>query len=93
MIELHVLIGMVDVNASVSIACALRWGVASVGVTSTGCGSPYMGKYFRCETNTGGRRSFETVIMKKANMWLLITFFSNVLEQSSFNLSSYVKGL
>ena len=31
--------------------------------------------------------------MKKADMWILITFLSNVLEQSSFNLSSYVRGL
>ena len=68
MIELHVLIGMVVVNASVSIACALRWGVASVGVISTGRGSPYMGKYFRCGTDIGGRCSFEAVIVKKADM-------------------------
>ena len=59
MIELHVLIGMVDVNASVSIACALKWGVASIGVISIGRGSPYMGKYFRRGTDTGGRLSFE----------------------------------
>ena len=32
MIELHNLYGMVDVNASVSIACALRWGVMSLKV-------------------------------------------------------------
>ena len=74
MMELHVLIGMVNVNASVSIACALRWGVASIGVISTGCDSPYMGKYFRCGTDISGRRSFDAVIVKKANMWLLITF-------------------
>ena len=30
MIELHILYGMVDVNASAGIACALRWGVASI---------------------------------------------------------------
>ena len=93
MIELYVLIGMVDVNASVNIACALRWGVASVGVISTRHDSSYMGKYFRCGTDTGGRRSFEAVIVKKADMWLLITFLSNVLDQYSFNMSSYVRGL
>ena len=31
MLELHIMYGMVDVNASASIACALRWEVASVG--------------------------------------------------------------
>ena len=30
-----------------NIACALRWGVASVGIFSTGRGSPYMGKIFQ----------------------------------------------
>ena len=43
MIELHNLYGMVDVNASASIACALRGGVALVGSFSTRRGSPYMG--------------------------------------------------
>ena len=43
MIELHNMYGMVDVNVSSSIACELRWGVASVGSFSTGYGSPYMG--------------------------------------------------
>ena len=43
MIELHILYGMVDVNASASIACALKWGVASIGSFSIVHGSPYMG--------------------------------------------------
>ena len=55
MIKLHVLNGMVDVNASFSIVCALMWGIASVGVISTRRGSPYIGKYFRCGIDTGGR--------------------------------------
>ena len=78
MIELHALIRMVDVNVSVSIACALRWKVDSIGVISTRRGSLYMEKYFRYKTDMGGRRSFEAVIVKKADMWLLITFLSNV---------------
>ena len=60
---------------NMTITCALRWGVASVGSFSTRRGSPYTGKYFRCETNTGERRSFEVAIVKKADMWLLITFW------------------
>ena len=28
---------------NMTIACALRWGVALVGIFSTGCDSPYMG--------------------------------------------------
>ena len=43
MIELHILYGMVDVNASANIACACRWGVAYIGSFSTGRGLPYMG--------------------------------------------------
>ena len=43
MIELHILYGMVDVNASVSIARPLRWGAAYVGSFYTRHDSPYMG--------------------------------------------------
>ena len=57
-----------------TIGCALREGVASIESFSTGRGSPYKGKYFRYGTDTSGRRSFEAVIVKKADMWLLITF-------------------
>ena len=59
---------------NMTIACALRWEVASVRCFSIGSGSSYKGKYFRCGTGTGGHRSFETTIVKKVNMWLLITF-------------------
>ena len=63
---------------NMTIACAVRWGVTSIGSFSTGHGSPYKGKYFRYGTDTGGRRSFEVAIVKKAGMWLLITFLLNV---------------
>ena len=54
----------------VNIACALRWGVAFVGVYSTGHGSPFMGKHFRCKEYNGGRCSFEATIIKKSGLWL-----------------------
>ena len=66
-----------NVNVSLlnmTIACALRWGVASVGRFSTRRGSPYMGKHFRCREYTGGRRSFEATIVKKAGLWLMKIF-------------------
>ena len=53
-----------------TIACALRWGVAFVGSFSIGYGSLYKEKYFRCGTDTSGWRSFEATIVKKADMWL-----------------------
>ena len=59
---------------NMTIAYELRWGVASIENFSTGRGSHYKGKYFRCRTDTDGRRSFEATIVKKADMWLLITF-------------------
>ena len=59
---------------NMTIACAIRWGVASVGSFSTRRGSPYKGKYFRCGTDTGGRCSFEAAIVKTIDIWLLITF-------------------
>ena len=63
----------VNVNVSLwnmTIACALRWGVASVGHFSTRRSSPYMRKHFRRRRYTSERHSFEATIVKKANMWL-----------------------
>ena len=59
---------------NITIACAIRGGVVSVGSFSIRRDSPYTGKYFRCIIDIGRRRSFDTTIMKKADMWLLITF-------------------
>ena len=60
---------------NMTIACALRWGVASIGIFSTGRDSPYMGTYFRCRKYTSRRRSCEAAIVKKAGLWLLINYF------------------
>ena len=60
---------------NMTIACALRWGVASVGSFSTRCGSLYKEKYFKCAIDTNERHSFEAAIVKKSDMWLLVTFF------------------
>ena len=59
---------------NMTIACALRGGVSFVRSFSTGRGSSYKGKYFRCRIDIGGRRSFKAAIVKKSKMWLLITF-------------------
>ena len=53
---------------NMTIACALRWGVASVGSFSTRRGSPYKGKNFKGETDTSEQLSFEAEIVKKVNM-------------------------
>ena len=55
---------------SMIIAVALRWGVASVGVISTGCSSPYTEQPFRCKKYTSGRHSSEAAIVKKARLYL-----------------------
>ena len=57
-----------------TIAYALRWRVTSIGSFSIERVSSYKGKHFRCGIDTGGRCSFETAVVKKADMWLLITF-------------------
>ena len=59
---------------NMTIACVFRWGVVSVESFSTRRGSPYKGKYFKCRTDTSGWSSFEAAIVKKVDMWLLITF-------------------
>ena len=56
---------------NVNIACALRWGVASVGITLLGMAHPKWEKHFKCETCVGGRLSFGAARVKKANLWLL----------------------
>ena len=57
-----------------TIAYALRWRVVSIESFSTERVSSYKGKHFRCGIDTDGRRSFENAFVKKADMWLLITF-------------------
>ena len=59
---------------NMTIEYVLRWRVASVGVYSTGRGSPYMRKYFRCREYTNEQRSFETAVVKKAGLWLMKIF-------------------
>ena len=61
------------------IACALRWGVASVRVYSTRRDSLFMGKHFRFREYIGGRRSFETAIVTKAGLWLYKNTFVNFM--------------
>ena len=56
---------------NVNIACALRWGVAFVGITLVGVAHPIQEKHFRCGTCAGGRFSSGAARMKKSNMWLL----------------------
>ena len=55
----------------VNIACALRWGVASIGITLLGLAYPIREKHFSCGTCTGGRFSFGATKVKKVDMWLL----------------------
>ena len=63
---------------NITIACALRWGVASVRVYSTGHDSPFMKKHFRCREYIGGPRSLETAIVKKVGLWLCSHFCKDV---------------
>ena len=53
-----------------TIACALRWGVASVGVYSIEHCSPRRGPPFMYRECAGRRRSLEAAIVKKAGLWL-----------------------
>ena len=76
-----------------SIACALRWGVASVGITLLGVTHPIWEKHFRCEIYVGGRFSFKISRVKKPTCGFYNYFFVNFLEQTSFNMYFYVKEL
>ena len=60
---------------SVTIACALRWGVASVGFTLLGVAHPIL-DHFRCGTSAGGWLSSEPARVKKARLWLINYFYN-----------------
>ena len=55
----------------VNIACALRWGVAFVGITLLGVAHLIQEKHFRCRTCVDERFSSGVVRVKKADVWLL----------------------
>ena len=58
-----------DCGECATITCALRWEVAFVELIFIECGSPFMGKAFQVQDNTGGRCSSEAAIVKNADMW------------------------
>ena len=65
--DIHVDILLGCLFDCVIIACALRWGVALVGVISLlGFAHPVVGPPFRYARR---RRSFETMSTKKAGLW------------------------
>ena len=66
---------------NMTIACALRWGVAFVRVYSTVRGSPFMGKHFTCKEYTSGRRSLEAAIVKKVGLWFCNHFCKDVWNE------------
>ena len=55
----------------VNIACPLRLGVASVGITLLSVAHLIREKHFRCGICTDGPFSFGVTKVKKANVWLL----------------------
>ena len=63
-----ILFGMCELW-NMTIACALRWGVALVGSLLYWAWLTLYGKHFRCRIDTDGQRSFEAVIVNKADMW------------------------
>ena len=52
----------------VNIACPLRWGVASVGITQLGLADPIQEKHFRCRTCAGGQFSSGAIRVKNADV-------------------------
>ena len=54
----------------VNVACALSWGVTSIGFTLLGVAHPIREKHFRCGTCVGGRLSSGATRVKKIDLWL-----------------------
>ena len=63
--------------SKVNIACALRWGVASVEITLPGIAYPIQEKNFRSGTCVSGRLSFGAARVKKADLCLYDYFCKN----------------
>ena len=53
---------------NMTIACALGWGVAFIGISLLGVAHPLWEKHFRYRADTGGRRSFEAIVVRKADI-------------------------
>ena len=64
-----------------TIACALKWGVASVGVYFTWCGSPCMGKTFKVQDVHRWTTLTRGAIEKKAGLWLCNHFCKDVWNE------------
>ena len=60
-----------NVDVNVNIACALRLRVASLVITLLSVAHPIWKKHLRCRTYVGGRLSFGTAKVNKADLWLL----------------------
>ena len=54
-----------------NIACALRWGVTSVGITLLGMAHLIQEKHFRCGIYVDGQLSFGTTRVKNVDLWFL----------------------
>ena len=65
------LLEIADVNVEVNIACALMWGVASVGITLLGMTHSIREKHFKYETCAGGRFSSVAARAKNTDVCLL----------------------
>ena len=63
--------------SKVNIACALRWGVASVEITLPGLAHPIQEKHFRCGTCVSGRLSSRAARVKKADL-LFYDYFCKI---------------
>ena len=61
--------------SKVNIACALRWGVAFVGITLLSMAHPIREKHLKYWTCVGGWLSSGVTRVKKADLWLYDYFF------------------
>ena len=74
-----------------SIACALRWGVASVEITLLGMARPIREKHFKCGIYASGRLSFDKG--EESRLLAFIIPFVKFLDQTSSSMYLYVKEL
>ena len=75
------------------IACALRYGVAYVGVYSTDITHPVVGPPFRYRECAGRRHSLEAAIVKKVGVVALVLTFVKYIRTNCFDICFCVKSI
>ena len=69
-----------------SIACALRWEIASVGITLLGVAHPVREKHFKCGIYVNGAALIQDHKSVESRLVAFIILFVKIFEQTNFGM-------